>query len=99
MEENIAELYEINRALGEENMRLKARIAELTQEDPSWFDATPAHAFEMLAKERQRIETMANCMRFQPGFGWEMCFFIEHDGDEMTGDDLRAWIDEYNENS
>ena len=25
--------------------------------------------------------------------------FIEHDGDEMTGDDLRAWIDEYNENS
>lgn len=35
---------------------LKARISELTQSDPSWYYATPADAFRMLAEANKRLK-------------------------------------------
>ena len=50
-------------------------------------------AADAFCRNRERLEYMAKLMRFAPGFGWDMNCFIEHDGDEMTTDDLCKWLD------
>jgi hypothetical protein len=37
---------------------LKTRISELTQCDPSWYDASPADAFMLLKKAQERVKVL-----------------------------------------
>ena len=48
-----------------------------------------------LREEQERFEAIAGLMRFQPGLGWEMSCFIQHEGDEFEAHDLRRWLNEY----
>jgi chromosome segregation ATPase len=46
-----------------ETERLGGRIAELTQCDPSWYDASPADAFMLLKKAQERVKRMEAALR------------------------------------
>jgi hypothetical protein len=45
-------------AAKEENTALRERVKELTQCDPSWYDASPADAFMLLKKAQERVKVL-----------------------------------------
>lgn len=63
-------------ALRAEVERLKDRVSELTQRDPSWFDMTTAHAFQMWSQDQAEVvrlrsrvaeleSALRDCVKFQ----------------------------------
>jgi hypothetical protein len=50
-------------AAKEENAALRERVKELTQCDPSWYDASPADAFMLLKKAQERVKRMEAALR------------------------------------
>ena len=53
------QLTEINKQLEAQ----QKRISELTQGDPSWYDASPADAFRMLEEKQQHINNLEATLR------------------------------------
>ncbi len=53
------QLTELNKQLDEQ----QKRISELTQGDPSWYDASPADAFRMLEEKQQHINNLEATLR------------------------------------